>query len=376
MLRVLAQRSTLCRLSGLTRLPQIANRKSSTETYLAEIVSKKTEVLQKEAKSMEFAQKKLPLALEIDKLLSSKKRRDLDPFMNTTSRLVDKYEKGEITFEGEEKDLVASIAVMGQNAVLGPVVISAVVMNRYEHFKINSEMDYKQHTEQSYVAEHWNAPPPGLDITSVVYTSPYIDEQAALGVTMETLMERGTKLLLNWIEKVKRGTEQTTINGPMEDAIKLMGEDLDKKLIHVSLHPALPKLHSHVKEKFPDTNTEDDAFLTNYAYWTAFYRRKELLEAAYGSQLSDVRVGTGYTDSIYTQKFMVAYKEQTPEELEVNTFTPLRMSNPIVNDFMNGRLTFDLPLEPSENLNKTLSELGGSYNANRVIEDNDLLRHL
>lgn len=73
---------------------------------------------------------------------------------------------------------------------------------------------------------------------------------------------------------------------------------------------------------------------------------------------------------------MVAYKEQTPEELEVNTFTPLRMSNPIVNDFMNGRLTFDLPLEPSENLNKTLSELGGSYNANRVIEDNDLLRHL
>lgn len=123
MLRVLAQRSTLCRLSGLTRLPQIANRKSSTETYLAEIVSKKTEVLQKEAKSMEFAQKKLPLALEIDKLLSSKKRRDLDPFMNTTSRLVDKYEKGEITFEGEEKDLVASIAVMGQNAVLGPVVI-------------------------------------------------------------------------------------------------------------------------------------------------------------------------------------------------------------------------------------------------------------
>jgi len=323
----------------------------------------------------QFYERRLPLALDIDKLLDPRKKRNYGAYLNTSNMLLHKYETGESSFEGESSDLVATISAMGQNAVLGPLVISAVVMDRFQHFRIGSEVEYKKHTEKSYVKEHWNASYPGIDTTSVVFSSSYIDEQAALGISTDQLLERGTKLLFNWIEKVRKGNEHTIINNPADAVAKALGDDIDKKVVKLCLHPSIPQQLSDVaREMFPECNTEKDSLLMNYAYWTAFYKRKDLLDECHSAQDNQIPLGSGYIDSTVTQRYMTVYKRQTDEEAA--KYTPLRQSNQEVQRFLSGDLVFNLPLEPSDDINRTLSEIGGSYASNERIEKNDLLRLL
>jgi len=364
MLRVISssqQRISRCtqRIShSPTRTPAILQRAKTTSTT---------------QKSLGVEDKFVPITLRLEQILGNGQQRPHESYLATTTALKEKYARGELTFEGEETDLVGSIMVSGEKAVLGPLVITASVMNKLQHYRINTEIESKQYTEKSHVEENWNFQQEGLDTTSVVYSSSYIDEQASSGTSIDKLIERGARLLINWMDNLSRGKEHTSIyNIKQKMDIKNNGE-IDSKWKHIVLHPSIKNLSTEITTRFPGCATDVDMFLAQYGHWTAQQKRKEQLQAE-KSAFDQYRVGTSYVDSLNTQKYMSTYKESSDEERE--GMLPLRMSNESVKDFFSGKLVFELPVESSDELNQALSELGGVYTNNKTIENDLLLKNL